>query len=57
MAAVCAFLESAKGALKKSASEVMGEGRRLADALGGTLDAVLLGKGVTSLADDVAALG
>lgn len=57
MASVCAFLESAKGELKKSAAEVMGEGRRLADALGGTLDAVLLGKGVTALADRAAALG
>ena len=57
MAAVCAFVETAKGQLKKSAAEVLGEGRRLAAALGGDLDAVVVGKGVTALADDVAALG
>jgi len=57
MAAVCAFVEASKGKLKKSAAEVLGEGRRLATALGGELDAVLIGKGATALADDVAALG
>ncbi|MGQ0613287.1 MAG: electron transfer flavoprotein subunit alpha/FixB family protein [Planctomycetaceae bacterium] len=57
MAAVCAFLESSRGSLKKSAAQVLGEGRRLADALKGTLDAVLLGKGVTALAAEAARLG
>ena len=57
MAAVCAVVETAKGSLKKSAAEILGEGRRLADALGGTLDAVLIGKGVTALGDDVARFG
>ncbi len=57
MPSVCVFLESAKGKLKKSAAEVMGEGRRLADQLGGGLDAVILGKGATALADAAAALG
>jgi len=57
MAAVCAFLETSRGELKKSAAEVLGEGRRLADELGDSLDAVLLGKGVTALTDAVAALG
>ncbi len=57
MTAVCAFVEASGGALKKSAAEVLGEGRRLAEALGGDLDAVVVGKGVTTLADDVAALG
>jgi len=57
MSAVCAFVETSKGNLKKSAAEIVGEGRRLADALGGELDAVLVGKEVTKLADQVAALG
>jgi electron transfer flavoprotein alpha subunit len=57
MAGVCAFVETANGVLKKSAGEVLGEGRRLADGMGGSLDAVLVGKGVTALTDDVAALG
>jgi electron transfer flavoprotein alpha subunit len=57
MSAVCAFVETSKGNLKKSAAEILGEGRRLADALGGELDAVLVGKGVTGLADQLAALG
>jgi electron transfer flavoprotein alpha subunit len=53
MATVCAFVESAKGKLKKTAAEVLGEARRLGDKV----DAVLVGKGVTALANDVAALG
>jgi electron transfer flavoprotein alpha subunit len=57
MSAVCAFVETSKGNLKKTAAEILGEGRRLADALGGELDAVLVGKEVTGLADQVAALG
>ncbi|MHC4161165.1 MAG: electron transfer flavoprotein subunit alpha/FixB family protein [Planctomycetota bacterium] len=57
MSAVCAFVETSKGSLKKSAAEILGEGRRLADALGGELDAVIVGKDVTGLADQVAALG
>jgi len=57
MAAVCAFVETAKGQLKKSAAQVLGEGRRLADTLGGDLDAVVVGNGVTALANDIAALG
>jgi len=57
MAAVCAFLETARGRLKKTAAQILGEGRRLADALGGALDAVLLGKGVTALAAEAARLG
>ncbi|MHC4547897.1 MAG: electron transfer flavoprotein subunit alpha/FixB family protein [Planctomycetota bacterium] len=57
MSAVCALVETAQGQLKKSAAEVLGEGRRLADALQGELEAVLIGQGVTSLTDEVAALG
>ncbi|MHC4223656.1 MAG: electron transfer flavoprotein subunit alpha/FixB family protein [Planctomycetota bacterium] len=57
MAAVCAFLESSGGSLKKTAAELLGEGRRLADGLGDSLDAVVIGKGATSTTDEVAALG
>jgi len=57
MAAVCAFVEASKGKLKKSAAEILGEGRRLADQLGGGLDAVRVGKGVTGLGEEVAKLG
>ncbi len=55
MASVCVFVETAKGKLKKSAAEVLGEAKRLAG--GGDVDAVLIGHGVSGLADDVAALG
>jgi len=57
MAAVCAFVEASKGKLKKSAAEILGEGRRLADQLGGGLDAVVVGKGVAGLGAEVAKLG
>jgi electron transfer flavoprotein alpha subunit len=53
MATVCAFVESAHGKLKKTAAEVLGEARRLGDKV----DAVLVGKGVSGLAGEVAALG
>jgi electron transfer flavoprotein alpha subunit len=57
MAGVCVFVETAGGKLRKSAAEVLGEGRRQADRLGGPLDAFVVGKGVTPLAREVAALG
>jgi len=57
MAAVAAFVEASKGRLKKSAAEVLGEGRRLADKLKGSLDAVLVGHGVTALAAEAGKLG
>ena len=57
MAAVCVFVETSKGKLKKSAAEMMGEAGRLAGSLGGGVDAVLVGKGVAALAADVAKLG
>ncbi|MEE8106542.1 MAG: electron transfer flavoprotein subunit alpha/FixB family protein [Planctomycetota bacterium] len=55
--AVCAILETADGKLKKSAAEVMGEGRRVANALGGNLDAMLIGSDTTALAEEAATLG
>lgn len=57
MAAVAAFVETSKGKLKKSTAEILGEGRRLADKLNGTLDAILVGRGVTGLAGETAKLG
>lgn len=57
MGSVCCILETSKGKLRKSAAEVLGEGRRLAKSLGGTLDALLLGKGVSALAADAGRLG
>jgi electron transfer flavoprotein alpha subunit len=57
MAAVAAFIEASKGKLRKSAAEILGEGRRLADKLGGKLDAVLVGQGVTALAAEAGKLG
>jgi electron transfer flavoprotein alpha subunit len=57
MAAVCAFVETSKGRLKKSAVEVLGEARRLADQVKGPLDAVLVGEGVAGLGGEVAQLG
>ncbi len=59
MTRVCVFLEAPGGKLKKSAAEMMGA----AQGLGGDgtivegIDAVLIGQGVTTLADDAAALG
>jgi electron transfer flavoprotein alpha subunit len=57
MSAICAFLETADGQLRKTAAEILGEARRLADAAGTEVHAVLIGKGTTALGDDAAALG
>jgi len=57
MAGICAFLESADGQLRKTAAEVLGEARRLADSAGTDVHAVLIGKGTTALADAATALG
>jgi electron transfer flavoprotein alpha subunit len=57
MARICVFVETAKGKLKKSAAEVLGEAGRLAAALGAEVDAVRVGHGVAALAADVARLG
>ncbi|MCK6459079.1 MAG: electron transfer flavoprotein subunit alpha/FixB family protein [Planctomycetes bacterium] len=57
MAAVLAFVETSRGKLKKSAAEILGEGKRLAGKLGGTLDAVLVGERVTALAGEAGKLG
>jgi electron transfer flavoprotein alpha subunit len=48
------YTEFTDGAFKKSALEVVSEGRRLADAMGADLTAVALGSGVS---DSAAQLG
>jgi len=45
--------ELAGGALKKCTLELLGEGRKLADALGVSLEAVLMGDGVSGLVPDL----
>jgi electron transfer flavoprotein alpha subunit len=57
MAAVLVFVEAQDGKLKKSAAEVLGQGKALADKLGGGIEAVLIGSGTTGLAESVAAFG
>jgi len=57
MAAVLVFVESHEGKLKKSAPEVLGQAKALAGKLGGGCEAVLIGKGVAALADEVAKFG
>jgi electron transfer flavoprotein alpha subunit len=54
---VLVVAESVDGALSPISSELVGAGRRLADALGTSATAVLLGSGVEAAAADLAALG
>ena len=57
MATVLAYLETSQGKLKKSAPEVLAQGRLLADSLGATLDALMIGKGVAALAAQAGSYG
>ena len=45
------------GELRKPAKEALSEGRRLADKLGVSMEAIVLGEGVASLADEIASYG
>ena len=54
---VWALAEHADGALRKSTLELLGEGRRLADALGVPLSGALVGSGVEPLAQAMIAHG
>lgn len=54
---VVAIAEQRNGAFRKVTYEVMSEGRRLADQLGGELVAVLLGSGITGLGAELAHYG
>ena len=48
---VWVFAEQRNGELQKVSLEILGEGRRLADELGVSLTAVLLGNNVSCLAE------
>src|SRR5512138_2904179 len=54
---VVAITEQREGAFRKVSYEVVSEGRRLADALGAPLTAVVLGAGVSGLAAGLKAYG
>jgi electron transfer flavoprotein alpha subunit len=57
MANVLIYGEIKAGKLKKSAFELASEGRRLADALGGQLEALLVGSQAAGFAPDLARYG
>ena len=54
---VMAFCEAAEGKLAAIATELLGCGRKLADDLGQELSAVLVGSGISSLAQEAIAFG
>jgi len=54
---VMVFCETKQGKLAAIATEALGCGRKLADALGQELDAVVLGSGVSNLAQEVISFG
>jgi len=56
-AAVLVFAEQREGRLKKVASEVVSEGRRIADATGRALAAVIVGDGADALAQELKPFG
>jgi electron transfer flavoprotein alpha subunit len=57
MAVILTFAEHRDGALRRSALEAVSEAKRLADALAGAVESVLIGPGVRGLADTLAAHG
>ncbi len=54
---ILVIAEERRGVLRKVTLELLGEGRRIADKVGGKLSAVLLGAGVSSLAETLSAWG
>jgi electron transfer flavoprotein alpha subunit len=54
---ILAFAEQRDGKFKKSAFEVVQAARKAADGLGGTLTAVVIGKGVAAIAPQLGAYG
>jgi len=54
---VMTFCEAAEGKLATSAAELLGGGRKLADDLGQELSAVLVGGGISDLAQEAIAFG
>jgi electron transfer flavoprotein alpha subunit len=57
MATIVTFAEVRDGKLRRPSLEAVSEARRLAGALGATVQAVLIGQGVSSLAAEVASHG
>lgn len=57
MAAILAILEQRDGALRKGAAELMAAARQLADADGGTVDAIVFGSGNVGGIDGLGAMG
>jgi electron transfer flavoprotein alpha subunit len=57
MSKVLIYAEIKAGKIKKSAFELASEGRKLADALGGELGAILVGAGVESFGPELAKFG
>ena len=54
---VLAIAEQRNGAFRKATYEVVSEGRRLADQLGGELFVILLGSGINGLSNELAHYG
>jgi len=54
---VMTFCEATEGKLASSATELLGGGKKLADALGQELSAVLVGSGISGLAREAIAFG
>ncbi|MBC2710562.1 MAG: electron transfer flavoprotein subunit alpha/FixB family protein [Desulfosarcina sp.] len=54
---ILAIVDHAEGKLRKSAYELVSEGRRLADASGGTLTALIVGKEVNAMAAELGEYG
>jgi electron transfer flavoprotein alpha subunit len=57
MPGIIAFAEHKDGRLRRPSLEAVSEARRLAQAMGSTVDAVLVGSGVAGLTDELAAQG
>ena len=54
---VLVIADQRNGELRKPAKEALSEGRRMADALGVNMEAVVIGEGVSGLADEIASYG
>jgi len=57
VALILTFAEARDGRLRRASLEVVSEARRLAGALGATVETVVVGAGVTALAGELAAQG
>jgi electron transfer flavoprotein alpha subunit len=54
---IVVFAESRDGKLRRASLEAVSQARRLADGVSGTVEAVLVGKGVTAFAGELASYG